>query len=85
MNARMIELYNQKFKTDLTIEDITDYDVSKSFPLFEMRGNMTAKDYFFKVRSLDCFLLSKPYEGVKEAMQKLKDNGHKIVIVTWQF
>ena len=85
MNARMIELYNQKFKTNLTIEDITDYDVSKSFPLFEMRGNMTAKDYFFKVRSLDCFLLSKPYEGVKEAMQKLKDNGHKIVIVTWQF
>jgi uncharacterized HAD superfamily protein len=85
MNAKMIELYNQKFKTDLTLEDITDYDVSKSFPLFEMRGNMSAIDFFFHKNAKKVFYLSEPYDGVENAMQKLKDNGHKIVIVTWQF
>ena len=64
MNAKMIELYNQKFKTDLTLEDITDYDVSKSFPLFEMRGNMSAIDFFFHKNAKKVFYLSEPYDGV---------------------
>ena len=85
MNAMLVHLYNQKFKTNLTVEDIIDYDVSKSFPLFEIETQFTATEYFFKVRSTDTLFMSKPYEGVREAMQKLKDNGHKIVIATWQF
>ena len=85
MNAMLVHLYNQKFKTNLTVEDLTDYDVSKSFPLFGMRGNTTAMDFFFHKMAKKVFYLSEPYEGVEDAMQKLKDNGHKIVIVTWQF
>ena len=85
MNDMLLHLYNQKFKTNLTVEDLTDYDVSKSFPLFEMRGKTTAIDFFFHKNAEKVFYLSEPYEGVEDAMQKLKDNGHKIVIVTWQF
>jgi 5'(3')-deoxyribonucleotidase len=50
-----------------------------------MRGKTTAIDFFFHKNAEKVFYLSEPYEGVENAMQKLKDNGHKIVIVTWQF
>lgn len=85
MNDKLVSLYNQRFKTNLTVEDMTDYDVSKSFPLFEIQTQTTAKDYFFNTHKEDVFYFTKAYDGVQESMQKLKDNGHKIVIATWQF
>ena len=85
MNDMLVHLYNQRFKTNLTVEELTDYDVSKSFPLFEMWTHTTAVEYFFNEHKEEVFFEANPYSGVKEAMQKLMDNGHKVVIVTWQF
>lgn len=81
----MCDIYNTNFGTNITVDDIFDYDVEVVFPKISEKFGMSAADYFFKEKSVDIFLLSKPYDGVKEALEKLRNNGHKVVIVTWQY
>ena len=81
----MCDIYNTNFGTNITVDDIFDYDVEVVFPKIREKFGMSAADYFFKEKSVDIFLLSKPYDGVKEAVEKLRNNGHKVVIVTWQY
>ena len=81
----MCDIYNTNFGTSITVDDIFDYDVEVVFPKIREKFGMSAADYFFKEKSIDIFLFSKPYDGVKEALEKLRNNGHKVVIVTWQY
>ena len=81
----MCDIYNINFGTNISVDDIFDYDVEIVFPKIREKFGMSAADYFFKEKSVDIFLLSKPYDGVKEALEKLRKNGHKVVIVTWQY
>jgi 5'(3')-deoxyribonucleotidase len=47
---------------------------------------MTPVDYFFRENAGLIFeYFSQPFEGVKESIDELMNNGHKVVIVTWQF
>jgi uncharacterized HAD superfamily protein len=85
INETMCKMYNDLFDENLTVEDMFDYDVEKVFKKFKEEYGMTAVDYFFNWSSKDVFLRSNPYDGVREAIQKLRDAGHKVVIVTWQF
>lgn len=85
INSKMCEIYNQTFNQRLTINDIFDYDVTKVFKKIKEKTKMSAVDFFFHLHSKDVFLHSKPYEGVKEAIDKLRTAGHKVIIVTWQF
>lgn len=85
INETLCGLYNQLFDENLNVEDIFDYDVEKVFKRIKEEYGMTAVDYFFNWSSRDVFLHSNPYDGVREAIQKLRDAGHKVVIVTWQF
>lgn len=85
INETICKMYNDLFDENLTVEDMFDYDVEKVFKKFKEEYGMTAVDYFFNWSSKDVFLRSNPYDGVREAIQKLRDAGHKVVIVTWQF
>ena len=85
MFDNMCELYNREFNTDVKPEDIFDYDVDVVFPKIKEELGISAADYFFKINSRKVFLLSKPYDGAKEAIEKLQQNGHKVVICTWQY
>lgn len=85
INEKMCEIYNQLFNEKITVEDIFDYDVEKVFKRIKEKFGMTAVDYFFSWEAREVFLGSEPYTGVREAIQKLRDAGHKVVIVTWQF
>ena len=84
ISETMCELYNTVFKENITEEDITDYDVDISFPkVKECLGNSAAK-FFFADNSHLIFRNSNPYKDAKEAIDRLMDQGHKVVIVTWQ-
>ena len=67
------------------INYIFDYNVEKAFSKIKEKIGMSAVDYFFSWEAKEVFLHSEPYAGVREAIQKLRDAGHKVVIVTWQF
>lgn len=81
----MCNLYNEAFKTNLKPEDITDYDVNVSFPLIRERWNMDARYFFFDKYSREVFYENSfTFPNVKLAIDKLKDNGYRIIICTYQ-
>lgn len=84
INETMCRMYNQLFNENLTVDDIHFYEVEKVFTKFKEEKGINAAEYFFEISSREVFLESNPYDGVKEAIQKLMDNGHKVIIVTWQ-
>jgi len=85
MFDNMCKVYNRCFNEHMTVEDIFDYDVDIVFPRIREEIGISAADYFFKLYAYDLFLESKPYDGVKEALEKIRKEGHKVIIVTWQY
>ena len=85
INETMCKMYNDLFDENLTVEDMFDYDVEKVFNKVKEKLGITAVDYFFDQSARSIFLNSNPYDGVREAIQKLRNAGHKVVVVTWQF
>ena len=85
INEKMCEMYNDLFDDNLTCDDMFDYNVEKVFAKLMEKKGIKAVDYFFDWNAREIFLNSKPYDGVREAIQALRDAGHKVVIVTWQF
>ena len=81
----MCTIYNNVFATHLCVDDIIDYDVDAVFTKIKENIGISAADYFFKLYAYRLFYESNPYDGVKEALEKLRDEGHKVVIVTWQY
>lgn len=85
INETMCKMYNDLFEENLTVEDMFDYDVEKVFWKIKEEMGLNAVDYYFNTSSKEIFLNSKPYDGVVEAIKRLRYAGHKVVIVTWQF
>ena len=82
----MCGIYNKKFGGKLCPDDIDDYDINTNFVEIPKRTGMTPVDYFFRENAGLIFeYFSQPFEGVKESIDELRNNGHKVVIVTWQF
>ena len=81
----MCDVYNKEFNDSITVDDIWDYDVEKVFPKIKEKLNMPASEFFFKMHSKKLFFDSKPYDGVKEAIERLMKLGHKVIITTWQY
>lgn len=79
----MVKLYNDKFGTSLTIDDVKDYDVDVSFPLFK-ENNINAFKYFFEENAYIMFAMAPSFKNAAKSLQKLIDNGHKVTIVTYQ-
>ena len=85
INETMCKMYNDLFEENLTVEDMFDYDVEKVFWKIKEEMGLNAVDYYFNISSKEIFLNSKPYDGVVDAIKRLRYAGHKVVIVTWQF
>ena len=84
--SAMCEIYNARFGGNLCVEDIDDYDINTNFPKIMEEMRETPVEYFFTHHGDDIFeYVSKPFEGVKDSIDKLCNFGHKVVIVTWQF
>lgn len=81
----MCMLYNKEFNEKINPCDIKDYDVTKSFPLIPEKTEYTQWDYFFLQHGEDVFFkLASPFAGVTRAIEMMRENGHKVVIVTNQ-
>ena len=80
----MCQIYNEEFNTNIKLCDVKEYDVSLSFPLIEKKYDFSASYYFFVIHGKNIFRNSPKFPEVDNAMKKLHDLGHRIVIVSSQ-
>lgn len=80
----MCELYNETFGTEMTPDDIIDYNTDISFPLIKKRIGSTGNEFFFTTNSARTFFCSKVIPGAAEAIRKLRAAGLRIEICTYQ-
>ena len=87
ISTTMVALYNETFKTNMTVDRLIHYDVDDSFPRFRMlfpNQKNPAVKFFFEQHAEDVFLHSEPYYIARYAINKLQTYGYKVVLVTWQ-
>lgn len=75
----VIKTYNEQNKTNKTLEDITDWEITKNLTQIENFYDFVMKN------QTEILLFSEPLPNAKETMQKFKEDGHKITIATHQF
>lgn len=80
----MCRIYNEDFCTTIKEEDVKKYHVDEAFTLIKERIGISGVEYFFDDNGFRIFRCSRPYEGVRDAMKKLHEMGHKIIIVSFQ-
>ena len=80
----LCEIYNKEFNTNITPQEVYKYNVDESFPLIKEKLGISAVKYFFKDNGGYLFLNSPILVGAKNAIDKLHDSGHRIVIVSHQ-
>lgn len=85
MFDNMCHIYNDTFGENINISDIYDYDVDKVFKKIREKLRISAAEFFFDIHAKYLFLDSKPYQGVKETIERLIDNNYRVVIATWQY
>lgn len=84
--SAMCKIYNEKFGGCLKVGDIDDYDVNTNFPeIFKQTGRKPTEYFFTDNADMIFETASLPFKGVKESIDNLRNSGHKVVIVTWQF
>lgn len=74
--AGWVKALNRKYGTTATIDDVTDWDVSKTFP------TLTKEQVYSVLQEDELWANLTPMPGAQEYMQKLHDEGHEIYIVT---
>jgi len=87
MGERMLALYNAAYSYEtgkyMTKEDIFDYDVVKSFPLLKENG-IDARDFFFNEHAEDIYSCSVPMKDSIKGIEKLREMGHEVILVSYQ-
>lgn len=81
----MCDIYNDMCKENVQPHDINVYNVNEFFVKMQEEFLLEPAHHFFNYMADDVFLnKSKPYDGVRDAILRLQENGFKVVIVTWQ-
>lgn len=71
-----VSYLNEKFGTEVLPEDVTDWEVSRSFP-------MLTKEQVYSVEKEDrLWDFVEPMPGAAEALQRMIADGHEVYIVT---
>lgn len=84
--SAICDVYNNTFDQDVKPSDVTDYSINEFFPLIKEKFNILPTDFFFINKGEAVFKnLALPFPKVKKDMQRLIDEGHQIVICSWQF
>lgn len=75
LTGRLLEWYNEDFGTSYTIDDITDWDMSRCLPNFK---------HFFRscLRYPETFRDLEPLPGAIEGVKSLVMDGHDVIIAT---
>lgn len=72
----VVNLFNERYGTDYTLNDFTEYDIMNVLPTAEA---VKMKEIYAEPGLYD---LVKPLPGAQAALQKLVNMGHKVYIVT---
>jgi len=80
----MVKIYNNEFKQNMSVDEVTEYNVNSCFMDIISKTGKLATDYFFIDNAEEIFTKSKLCNGAKEAIDMLHRAGHKIIICTWQ-
>ena len=80
----MLKIYNEEFKQNMSVDEITEYNVNSSFIDIISKTGKLATDYFFIDNAEEIFTKSNLCNSAKEAIDMLHRAGHKIIICTWQ-
>ena len=80
---KMVELYNEHFHANKTVDEVKNFKTEVSFPEIEATTGMTASQWFFQEHSTELFLNTEPYPHIKEDIETLRKYG-KVVILTYQ-
>ena len=84
MLSEMCIIYNKAYNTNITPNDISDYNVDISFPLCKEIDGISANYFFFNEYSYDLCAYSKVINKSKEAIDILHNLGYYIIIVSYQ-
>lgn len=71
-----VERLNRDFGTDIKPNDVTEWDISKSFPMLtreQVVSPLFCNDFWYSVM---------PKPGAPEMLKRLIDDGHRVLIVT---
>lgn len=76
LDSGWVEALNQKHGTTATLEDVTDWDITKTFP------TLTRAQVFAPLKDPELWTRLVPIAGSQEYLQRLYDEGFEIFIVT---
>ena len=88
MVGKCCEIYNKKYGykyDEVTIDDITDYNIAHFFEAVKLEEGVSPSYYFYTVNGQEVFLKSDMLFEAKHAIDKLIENGFRVVIVSYQF
>ena len=71
-----VEYLNEVQNTNVSIEDIKEWDMTKAFP------TLTKSEIFEPLNTVELWHRVKPLPHAVEVIKKLVSDGHKVVIVT---
>lgn len=71
-----VERLNRSFGTDVKTDEVSEWDISKSFP------TLTKEQVYFPLLCDDFWYSVMPIDGASDALQQLIADGHRVLIVT---
>jgi 5'(3')-deoxyribonucleotidase len=83
--CKMVALYNELLPPNerITVDDVKDFVVEKSFPKVEKITGMNPSEWFFKLHGPELFRLSDSVDGAVDAVNRLRKYG-KVIIISYQ-
>ena len=76
LQEAVIDLFNERHETNYTVDDFTEYDVSKVLPMQE------AAEMQHMYCETGIYNRVKPLDTAREGLKKLIDAGHQVLLVT---
>lgn len=71
-----VSALNERYGTTVTIEDVTEWDISKAFP------TLTRQQVYDILKEDELWNRLEPMPGSQEVLQKFYDEGHQLYMVT---
>lgn len=76
LQSTVINMFNERYNTNYSIEDFTDYNVENILPLQE---SIAMKEIYGEN---GLYKTIKPIPGAQDGLQKLVDAGHQVYLVS---
>ena len=71
-----VKTLNERYGTTTSVEDVTDWDVSKAFP------TLTKQQIYGVLQEDEVWAKLTPMPGAQEYLKRLHDEGHELYMVT---